>query len=161
MRRHAGFLIAFVLLLAAGGARAEEGRIYKVLEQFLDKRGRQSLAPSLYERDAYQIYLRRHPKQRSTLRLVVEWNAKGVNLSRLHLKADLRGLLTNSIQTMTVDEPIKKKGWFGHWANVDVTEDKLKKFGDLVAWRMTLWDGDHQLAEQKSFLWSGVPIRSP
>ena len=26
-------------------------------------------------------------------------------------------------------------------------------FGELIAWRLTFWDGDQQVAEQKSFLW--------
>jgi hypothetical protein len=34
-----------------------------------------------------------------------------------------------------------------------VTGDEYKKLGELVAWRVTLWDGDKLLAEQKSFLW--------
>ena len=31
--------------------------------------------------------------------------------------------------------------------------EEYKKFGELVAWRVTLWDGDKQVGEQKSFLW--------
>jgi len=26
----------------------------------------------------------------------------------------------------------------------------------LVAWRVSLWEGDHSLGELKSFLWDGV-----
>jgi len=36
---------------------------------------------------------------------------------------------------------------------VALTGDDYKKFGELLAWRVTVWDGTTQLAEQKSFLW--------
>jgi hypothetical protein len=28
-----------------------------------------------------------------------------------------------------------------------------RQFGELIAWRATLWDDDKLLSEQKSFLW--------
>jgi hypothetical protein len=31
--------------------------------------------------------------------------------------------------------------------------ENYKNFGELVAWRVTLWAGDQLLGEQKSFLW--------
>ncbi len=54
---------AFIWLLVVGGlavalsAQAATGRVIKVLPQFLDLKGRNSLTPSLYERDVYQAYL--------------------------------------------------------------------------------------------------------
>jgi hypothetical protein len=142
-------------------AWAGEGKVCKVLPQFLDKKGRQSLSPSLYERDAYQAYLRKQPQQRAALRLAVLWKAKGVDWEKTKLRAELRGLLTNTLQTVTLEEPVKKSGLFGHWAEFNISGDEFKKFGELVAWRVTLWEGDRQLSGQESFLWSGVPARSP
>jgi hypothetical protein len=161
MRRYAASFAVLVFLLSAVVAGAAEGKVCKVLPQFLDKKGRQSLSPSLYERDAYQFYLRKHPALRSALRVEVQWKAKNVDWEKTKLRAELRGLLTNSLQTVTLEEPVKKSGFFGSWAAFDIAGDKFKKFGELVAWRVTLWEGDRQLSEQESFLWSGVPAQSP
>ena len=151
MRRYAA-------VLASG---APEGKVCKVLAQFLDKKGRQSLAPSLYERDAYQAYLRKHPLLRTALQVEVQYKAKGLDWEKTKLRAELRGLLTNSIQTIVLEEPVKKSGFFANWAEFKITGDEYKKFGELVAWRVTLWEGDKQLSEQRSFLWTGVPVRAP
>jgi hypothetical protein len=158
MRRFAASCALLGFLLSTAAAPAGEGKIYKVLPQFLDTKGRQSLSPSLYERDAYQFYLRRYPLQRASLRMEVQWKAKGVDWEKTKLRAELRGLLTNSVETITLEEPVKKSGFFGSWSQFTITGDTFKKFGDLVAWRVTLWEGDRQLSEQESFLWSGVPV---
>ncbi len=159
MRRFAASLALLGFLLSTAAVQGGEGKVCKVLPQFLDKKGRQSLSPSLYERDAYQAYLRKHPHLRASLRLAVLWKAKDVDWEKTKLRAELRGLLTNSLETVTLEEPVKKSGFFGNWAYFSVTGDEFKKFGELVAWRVTLWEGDRQLSEQESFLWSGVPIR--
>jgi hypothetical protein len=161
MRRYAASFIVLGFLLSTAVTWAAEGKVCKVLPQFLDKKGRQSLSPSLYERDAYQFYLRKHPTLRTTLRVTVQYKARGLDWQKTILRAELRGLLTNSLQTITLEEPAKKTGFFGSWANFTLTGDDFKKFGELVAWRVTLWEGDKQLSEQESFLWAGVPTGSP
>jgi hypothetical protein len=159
MRR---FLLIFCLLLGwvlSSTVFAAEGKVYKVLPQFLDKKGRQSLQPSLYERDAYQFFLRRHPSDRGSLQLVVQWKAKDVDWQKTKLRAEMRGLTGDTMQTITLEEPLQKCGHWSSWTNFTITGDQFKKFGELVAWRVTLWDGDRQLSEQESFLWSGVAQR--
>ena len=49
-------------------SEAASAKIIKVLPHLLDRDGRHTLSPSLYERDAYQAILRAHPIQRSALR---------------------------------------------------------------------------------------------
>jgi hypothetical protein len=159
MRRFAASFALLGFLLSTAAVVAAEGKVCKVLPQFLDKKGRQSLSPSLYERDAYQVYLRKHPQLRASLRVEVLWKARGVDWEKTKLRAELRGLLANSLQTVTLEEPVKKSGFLGSWAEFNITGDEFKKFGELVAWRVTLLEGDRQLSEQESFLWSGVPIR--
>jgi hypothetical protein len=159
MSRFAASLVLLGFLLSTTVVRADEGKVCKVLPQFLDKKGRQSLSPSLYERDAYQFYLRRHHELRKSLCVKVLWKAKGVDWEKTKLRAELRGLLTNSLETVTLEEPVKKSGFFGSWAEFTLSGDDFQKFGELVAWRVTLWEGDRQLSEQESFLWSGVPPR--
>ena len=72
----------------------------KVLPQYLDLKGRNSVAPSLYERDAYQVYLRDHPDKRSGMRFFVQWKAKGPAAEPLKLRVELRGTAEgNLLQT--------------------------------------------------------------
>ena len=145
-----------LLAMAATAFGASEGKVIKALPQFLDAKGRASLSPSLYERDAYQAYLRKHPAERMALQLEVQWKAGGVDWSRVKLRAELRGVLGNSLHTTTIELPVKKSGLFSSWTNFKIEGDDFQKFGELAAWRVTLWEGDKQLGELQSFLWSGV-----
>lgn len=161
MRRYVVSFVVVGWLLPALAAWAGEGKVAKVLPQFLDKKGRTAVAPSLYERDAYQFYLRRHPELRSGLRLAIEWKAKKVDWDKVQLRAELRGQITNSLENLTLEQHVKKGGFLGNWAYFDITGNDYKKFGDLVAWRVTLFEGDKQLGQLESFLWSGVASKAP
>jgi hypothetical protein len=157
MRRVCFWLLALCLLTAAARtAGAADGKIIKALPQFLDAQGRSALSPSLFDRDAYQAYLRNHPAERTALKLAVEWKAGGVDWSRVKLRAELRGALGNSLRDTTLEMPVKKNGLFSNWTEFKIDGEDYQKFGELVAWRVTLWEGDKPLAEQQSFLWSGV-----
>ncbi|MGO8699968.1 MAG: hypothetical protein ACLQVY_19940 [Limisphaerales bacterium] len=149
-------LLILVLLTFGPWAHGAEGRVIKVLPQFLDKKGETSLSPSLYERDAYQFYLRIHPRERTALRLAVQWKAKGVGAGDLKLRAELRGLESNTLHTISIEQPVKKKGHFSEWSSIKVAGQDYKNLGPLVAWRVSLWEGDHQLGALESFLWSPV-----
>ena len=152
MRR---LLMIFLLLgsLGVGAAAAPAGRIVKVLPMFLDQQGRDSLTPSLYDRDAYQVQLREHPKQRSALRVDVLWKAAHTGGTPLKLRVELRGLGTNNLpQQVTLEQPVTP-GFFRKWTSLRLGGDDYRKFGDVTAWRVTLWSGDQMLSEQKSFLW--------
>jgi len=151
-------LAALILCLsaAADAPPAPRAKVIKVLPQFLDAKGRHALSPSLYERDAYQFYLRKHPKEILGLRLAVEWKAPGAARNTLKIRAELRGAVSNSLHNVTLEEPVKKKGWFGNWSEVRLTGQQFQTFGELVAWRVTLLDNDQPIAQQESFVWSGV-----
>jgi len=131
-----------------GGATA---RLVKVLPHFMDQQGRVALNPSLYERDAYQAYLRKHPAERSGMKFDVQWKSRETTRLTLHL--ELRGNHGKAGTTATLQQPVKHSGLFGTWSKIEFTGEAYQKFGELSAWRATLWDGDHQVAEQKSFLW--------
>lgn len=151
-------LFILALLLLAPLSYAGEGRVIKVLPQFLDKKGEASLSPSLYERDAYQFYLRTHPKERTAMRLAVQWKAQNVGTEQLTLRAELRGLTNNISHTLTLEQPVKKKGRFSNWSAVKIEGENYQNLGPLVAWRVSLWEGDRQLGALESFLWSGVSL---
>jgi hypothetical protein len=139
------------LLLFGIAAEGASGDIKKVLPFYLDTEGRQSLSPSLYERDAYQAQLRTNPEQRSGLRFDVLW--KGPRSTELMLRVELRGSRSNETTRVTIESPVRYSGVFARWSSVTLTGEKYRQFGELVAWRATLWWRDKLLAEERSFLW--------
>jgi hypothetical protein len=148
-----------LLLLLAPSLWAAEGRVVKVLPEFFDSKGRHALSPSLYERDAYQVIMRKDRSKRGGLGLEVQWKAKNVDWNNLKLRAEMRGLVGDTIRNVTIEEPAKKSGLFGNWAELKIDRADYATFGELVAWRVTLWEGEHKLGELQSFLWSGVTAR--
>lgn len=141
----------FFALLWALSLPAAEVRILKVLPHYLDQQGRHALSPSLYERDAYQAHLRQHSNECSGLRFHVQW--KSPAKTTLQLRLELRGLQGHEATTRQLEQTVERKGWFSRWSDVTLAGEAYQKFGQLSAWRATLWDGSRQVAEQKSFLW--------
>jgi hypothetical protein len=147
-------ILLLLVVLAPVAAQAAGARVYKVLPQYLDANGRASLTPSLYDRDAYQAMLRRNPDKRTALRFAVQWNAKVTGTNEWKLRVELRGVPEGKQPKQTVLElPLAPHHGFSRWDSVVLKGDDYKAFGDVTAWRTTLWDGDQLLDEQKSFLW--------
>jgi hypothetical protein len=147
-------IFAFALLLVPA-AFAGEGKIIKVLPLYLDSKGRDSLLPSLYERDAYQAQLRKHADQRKTLRFAVQWKASNVDWSKTKLVVETRGVVGNALVTRKAERAVHKRGFFEKlkFENIDISGENFDTMGELAAWRVTFWEGNHKLAEEKSFLW--------
>jgi len=149
-------LLALLLgcLALALPTRAATGRVIKVLPQFLDLKGRNSLSPSLYERDAYQALLQAHPEKRSAFRFYVQWKTKGAVWDPLKIRVEMRGTAQGNLPTQLVlEQPAHPGGWFSHWTALTLSSDQYKTLGEVTAWRVTLWEGRQMLSEQKSFLW--------
>jgi hypothetical protein len=153
----AGFisLLLVVFLASALTGTAATGRVIKVLPEFLDGQGRTALSPSLYDRDAYQVLLRDHPKRRSGTRFYIQWKAKGPVTAPLEVRVELRGTVHGDLpQRLTLKKALPpKSGWFSHWTRLTLDGEAYKKFGAVVAWRVTLWEGNQLLGQQQSFLW--------
>jgi hypothetical protein len=147
-------ILCLLWLVPAVAAHAES-KVIKVLPHFLDLRGRHALHPSLYERDAYQAKLGQTPALRFALRFDIQWKDGG--LKEAKLRVELRGSPAGSTSTnskpVVLEKTVKPDGWFSNWSAIKLEGEEYKKFGELVAWRVTLWDGDKQVGEQKSFLW--------
>lgn len=153
MRRATVCLILCFCLMAAFAAQAATGRIVKVLPHLLDAKGRHATSPSLYDRDAYQARLRLHPTEQSGIRYDVQWKAKGTT-GTVKLRLELRGpAKEGATSEKTVEAEVKPGIGIRRWNGVALIGEDYKKFGEITAWRVTLWDGDQQLGEQKSFLW--------
>ena len=154
MHRSSVIVILLSLLLAAS-AQAGTGSIVKVLPLFLDKKEQYTLSPSLFERDAYQAELRMKPGLRSGMVYRVEWKAKGKVLAPLKIRLELRGVTKGNLpRQLVIEQPVEKRGWFTQWASVPLKGEDYKNFGEVVAWRATLWEGDDLLlGSEQSFLW--------
>jgi hypothetical protein len=151
-------MVCFLGLALASSAEAAEGRILKVLPQFLDTNGLSSLTPSLYDRDAYQASLRLHPEKRSGLRFAIQWKAGVPESEPLKLRVQIVGMAKSDLpQQTSFEQTVRQHHWFSHWAYLSLSESEYKTFGEVTAWRVTLWDGDQLLGEQKSFLWQDLP----
>jgi hypothetical protein len=152
MRWMPAMLMSLFVFTAVAGA--SEGRVYKVLPQYLDLKGRTSLTPSLYDRDAYQAKLRKSPAERSGLAFQIQWKAKVPETQELKLRVQVRGVSEGDLpKETTIELPVRQRHSYSHWASVTFDGAQYKSFGEVTAWRVTLWDGDQLLSEQKSFLW--------
>ncbi|HEX7576759.1 MAG TPA: hypothetical protein VF430_01840 [Verrucomicrobiae bacterium] len=138
---------------AAAAAAAMSGRVVKVLPLFLDLNGHDAKSPSLFDRDAYQAFLRQHTNEISAIRFDVLWKASNAKDAKLKLRAELRGVGEHSLPHQTALETEVTPAFFRSWTSLKLEGDELRNFGSLVAWRVTLWNGDQLLGEQKSFLW--------
>ena len=154
MRRWFIWWLLAVSLAVAWPVQAASGRVLKVLPQYLDLKGRNSLTPSLYERDIYQANLREHTNLCSGMRFNVQWKAKGQAVAPVKLRVELRGVAHGDFpKQLMLEKPVEPGGRFSHWTEVTLVGKEYKSFGQVTAWRVTLWEGTQLLGEQQSFLW--------
>jgi hypothetical protein len=153
MRRLLIILLLLGSLAAASATDATTGYIVKMLPLFLDLKGRDAISPSLFDRDAYQFFLRTHTNEISAVRFDVLWRASNAKDAKLTLRLELRGVGSDNLPRQTTLEQAVTPHFFRHWTSFMLTGDDYKNFGGVVAWRATLWSGDQLLGEQKSFLW--------
>jgi hypothetical protein len=147
-------LLLAVLCAAPFSGRAATGKVIKVLPFFVDREGRHTLTPDLFERDGYQDYLRLHPGQISNMLFDVQWKIKGEPAAPVKIRIELRGLPRAGASTQTVLEQIvQPHGRFSHWTDLPLSATQFKELNAVTAWRATLWEGDVMLSEQDSFLW--------
>jgi hypothetical protein len=148
-------LLSALLLAAFPLQAATAARIVKVLPQFVDLKGRNSLSPSLYERDAYQVFLRDNPEKRSGMRFLIQWKTKDAAFMPRKMKLELRGVAEGNLpREMVLEQPaVRSRSLLGNWTEIGLLGEEYKKFGAVTAWRVTLWEGDELLAEERSFLW--------
>jgi len=132
-------------------ADAASDKIIKVLPHLLDRDGRHSLSPSLYDRDAYQAFLRKHPDLCSGLRFDVQWKAKRAAGTPLLLRVEIRG--EKDAKPLVLELAAQRDRSTSRWNSLRVEGDSYRKVGAVIAWRATLWEGDRLVAEQNSFLW--------
>jgi len=153
MRRLWVILLLLGSLAATFAADAVSGRVVKVLPLLLDLKGRDAVSPSLYDRDAYQVYLRQHTNEISAIRYDVLWQAANAKDANLKVRVELRGVGTGGLPRQTTLEQTVTPGYFRRWTSLPLNGTNYNNSGEIVAWRATLWADDRLLGEQKSFLW--------
>jgi len=152
MRRFLTILLLLAVLpVFADGV--EKGRIVKMLPLLLDLKGHAAVSPSLYDRDAYQVYLRRHPGEISGIRFDFLWQVANPSATNYQLRVELRGIAADGKPTRATLKQDAVPPLFRRWDSMTLDGADYKNFGALIAWRATLWRGDQLLGEEKSFLW--------
>jgi hypothetical protein len=146
-------MIGLLLALAWPGLAAESAsaKIIKVLPQLLDRQGRHTLSPSLYERDAYQARLRTNPQLQGGEQFAVLWKGRGA--SQFKLRLEMRGSREDLATTAVIESNVIPRKFFRRWSTVALVGEDFRKLGNLLAWRATLWEHETLVAEQRSFLW--------
>lgn len=135
------------------GAHGASGRIVKTLPHFLDLKGRHTIHPSLFARDAYQADLKSRPDLCSGMRFDVQWKARDLKSGRVRIQLEARGSQTPPRQIAVFEKIVPSDSSFSRWTGVEIAGPDFTNLGSIVAWRITLWDGPELFAEQKSFLW--------
>lgn len=160
MHRPQKLVTALLLLgsvLVASAATSVSGHVVKVLPLYLDHNGRDAISPSLFDRDAYQARLREHPEEVSTMRFDVLWKGSAESDVKLRLQVELRGVGPDGQpRRLTVEKEVNP-GLFSKWTSLALDADGIdkvyKNLGTLVAWRVSIWNGNQLLSKQNSFLW--------
>jgi hypothetical protein len=146
-------LASLGVAVAAHGADAGTNRLLKVLPFFLDQQGHIANSPSLFDRDAYQAFLRINTNKISGMRFDVLWKAGKMPGEKIRIALELRGVGTNSMPRLETLETNVVPGKYRQWTMLPLAGADYKNFGTVVAWRARLWNGDQMLSEQQSFLW--------
>src|SRR6266576_74175 len=81
-------------------------RISKVLPHLVDKKGRHSVSPSLFERDAYQGWLRHHPEEVSTLRYDFQWKGDVASSDPITVRLETRGSRSDLRHPSVFESPL-------------------------------------------------------
>ena len=152
--RHLVFVswLAIFCVIAEDNVAAAETRVVKVLTHLLDEKGRIALAPSLYERDAYQLHLRTHPELIRGMRFDVQFKASRKDGPVL-LKVEARGSKSGMGKAHVFEAEVLPARFFSTWGSITLDRAAHDALGSVVAWRATLWRDGQLLATQESFLW--------
>lgn len=155
MRSLPAALLIMSVLAIQDAAFAATGSLLKVLPEFLDLKGHNSLSPSLYERDAYQATLRQHPERRSGIRFYIQWKSRKAVWQPLLVRLELRGIAEGKLpRQLALERAVPNPGGrLTHWIDVTLSGNEYKDFGSVTAWRATLWEGQTLIGEEQSFLW--------
>ncbi len=145
-------LVAGLPALAAAESPAR-AKIIKVLPTYIDLKGRHALSPSLYERDAYQALLRKEKQRVSGMRFDIQWKASSTTADKLALRLELRVSNASGSKLVALEQEVSPKKNGSRWSRIVLDGEKYRQASDVIAWRVTILEGDQKVAERTSFLW--------
>ncbi len=149
---------ASLLCLAPVNNAVAEGRVHKVLLHLLDLDGRHTPAPSLFERDAYQEYLRSNPELVSGMAFDVLWKVPKGKKRNLQMRLEIRGSKNYQSSPFSRTVPVNATGFFKTWTRIDLSTADMDSIGQIVAWKVTVVeDEETDLCSHYSFLWQRPP----
>ena len=134
-------------------AQAANSGIRKVLPHLIDKKGRTSIAPGLFEREAYQRQLRSNPKNVSGVRFNIQWNANGTPEERLKLRIYVRTSKRIPSKPLEIETALQTSRGLGGWSSFELSGKSYQEAGEVLAWKVVLLDGSKEIGQQQSFLW--------
>ena len=126
--------------------------IDKVLPHFLDEDGRHSDGVGLLERDLYQLALRDEPDRISSIRFDIKWSGAGLDPKVTRLRLEVRGSKAGA-EPIVIDHNATADILSTTWTPIFVPPADYEKLGQMESWRVSLWEGDRQVAGHQSFLW--------
>jgi hypothetical protein len=148
------WLLALIIAVVPAVVAAEvTGKVAKVLPHLLDAQGRHTVSPSLFDRDAYQFHLRSHRDLVSGARFDIQWKARRARGAALTMRLELLTTTSTKDRPLVFEQAVAARTGTARWVKIPVVGQEFEKAGELIAWRVTLWNGNSLLAEQKSFLW--------
>lgn len=146
--------IAFLFLVATPlkADSPQTARVIKVLHHLIDAKGRNALAPSLFERDAYQVHLRENPELVAGSRFDIQFKARRSE-GPVRLRLEIRGSKTGLGNARAFETETLPDRWGSSWAHITLDKPTSDAVGTIVAWRAILVRDGVEIAEQQSFLW--------
>ncbi len=142
------------LLPLAPAAEDSPLRLLKVLRHALDHRGRHALSPSLFDRDAYQAHLRRHPELIGGMAFDVQWKGSRAIPEGTELEVQVRHGSEEGMRIFSRRVPLEREGRRRRgWQRLAVAGEEYRRWGSILAWQVRLLDGARELSRQRSFLW--------
>src|SRR5690349_16168465 len=123
MRMRLTSLALFLWLGSSLCLQAASAKVLKVLPHYLDLDGRESLSPSLYERDAYQFFLRNHPDKRSALRFDINWKATRQGREPITLRLEVRSSGQDQGRALVLERPVRPHRFFSVWSSLRLEGD--------------------------------------
>jgi len=151
--RRAWLLVMALWVCGMTQTTGAEPRVIKVLPHLMDEKGRISVSPGLFDRDAYQQTLRQTPSRISGIRFDVQWKAPRSQRDLLTIRLELRTARGEPGQITVITAPTRQNRRWGGWSSVILSGTEYARVGEVLAWRAVLWDGSTEIAELKSFLW--------
>lgn len=150
-------LLVFLFVVCLGLGSAAESPRAKAIQVFrflVDAAGRHALSPSLLDRDAYQAHLQEHPEEVGGLRFVIRWKRRSETPANPSIRVEVRHGDGNTMGEFSESAPVKvRKTRRSQWHQITISGEEYARLGKVIAWRVSLWDGETRLAQAESFLW--------